>query len=230
MKANRILLGIILVALLLLFRHHTYYPAISPSITAVTAEEQQWHMVKDFKNKQDAAELLARTNASVMELLRYLKKKYHIDEPDDVIAAEGETHAKIKNAPGDLYNIVNNLLDNYNPEVFYETDPRNTNETSYTVDKGARMYICLRDKVDPNRLVDQSTLLFVMLHEASHIANYKSYGHGTDFWTIFKFILHEAEEAGIYKPINYAVHPVNYCGLIVQYSPLYDNSLPNLWS
>jgi hypothetical protein len=158
-----------------------------------------------------------------------LRKKYHIDEPDDVIAAEGDAHQRAIQLPNDLYQIIDHLLDNYNPDVFYENDPRYSTETSYTVNKGDSMYICLRRKDDPTKLVDENILFFAHLHESAHIANYRGWGHENDFWAVFKFLLHEAQLCGVYVPTNYAKAPVDFCGLKVNYSPLYDASVPSLW-
>lgn len=217
---NRSIIAFVLVAVLLIiyFSRGNY--------TNVKVNNRQWHVIGDFSNKRDAAQLLAKTNSIMIEFFRVLKKKYHIDEPDDIIAHD---YIELRKHPGDVYNIIDNLLDNYNPDVFYENDPRGTTETSYTINKGSAMYVCLRNKVDPRGLVDPSALLFVMLHEASHIANYNGWGHGPDFWATFKFILHEAALAGIYTPVDYATYPVEYCGLSINYNPLYDESLPNLW-
>jgi hypothetical protein len=224
---NRFLAAvIILIVLLIVYRWR------ASRLTKISAGGyRKWNVVADYDNAHEAAELLARVNSTMIEFMRYLEKKYHIDETDDVIDAEsrGDKHNRIKNAPNNIYNIVDNLLNNYNLDTMYENDPRFSSDTSYTLNKGASMHVCLRDKVDPTKLVDFDTLLFVMLHEASHIANYNGWGHDNQFWQTFKFILHEAVLAGIYKPVNYKTRPKNYCGLEIAYQPLHDGSLANLW-
>ena len=42
------------------------------------------------------------------------------------------------------------------------------------------------------------TLTFVAIHELSHVMSI-DIGHGDEFWTNFKFLLENAEDAGIYK-------------------------------
>lgn len=194
---------------------------------------RKWNVVGDYENSEDAARLLERTNRTIIGFLRGLKHKYHIDETDDIAAVHSgdrfSDHNRMVNAGADLYNIIDHLLDNYNPDVFFENDPRCTSDTSYTLDKGRAMYICLRNKDKPDTLVDESTLLFTMLHEISHIANYRGWGHGNDFWACFKFILHEAQLAGIYHPIDYTRYPTNFCGLVINWNPLLDDSVPKLW-
>lgn len=197
--------------------------------TTVDVAGRPYHVVADYSNRDAAAALLNRTNAHMLEFMRYLKRKYHVDEPDDVIAEEQFVHQRIVTAPNDVYNIVCHMLIGYDPDQFYENDPRYSKDTSYTVGKGAAMYVCLRDKAHPDQLVDENTLLFVMLHEASHIANYRGWGHIRAFWETFKFILHEAQTAGFYTPADYARRPVMYCGLLINYQPLFDDSVRNLW-
>lgn len=222
--------GIIIFTILIIIFHQTVRGIVSYfSLTPVVASNREWHVVGDFQNKKEAAELLSRVNARMIEFMRFLKKKYHIDEPDDLITQEGAEHAKIVNAPNDVYNIVDHLLDNYNPDNMRENDPRYSTDTSYTVNKGDAMYICLRRKDDPTKLVDENDLFFVLLHEAGHESNYNDFGHSTRFWQVFKFILHEAQLSGVYTPVDYAKAPINYCGLWVEYNPLFDDSLPNLW-
>jgi hypothetical protein len=162
----------------------------------------------------------------MINFLRYIKNKYHIDETADVIKGEGELHGGFSQ---DAFLIMDNILNNYNPETIYENDPRNlSGDTSYTVNKGDKMFVCVRNKDNPNKFVDYNTFVFVVLHEASHIGNYNGWGHDQRFWTVFKFILREAVNFGIYKPVNYDKYPVNYCGLEITYQPLYDKTLPDI--
>jgi hypothetical protein len=212
----------ILLVIILIFLYTT------PKRVNVTVDNRDWSVVESYDNHTKAAEVLSRVNARMMELLRFLKHKYHIDETDEQIEEEGATHAN-RIASDHAYTIIETLLTNYNPDVFYENDPSLSSDTSYTMNKGDAMYICLRDKKDPNLLVDEETVLFVMLHECAHIANYNGWGHKEDFWTTFKYLLHEAELAGIYVARNYSTDPVHYCGLDITYNPLLDRSLPNLW-
>lgn len=184
-----------------------------------------YNVIGSYENRQAAADLIGEAHARAIKFMRYLKRKYHIDETADQIEAEGVTH----NVPRDVYNMVDFLLDNYNPEAIRENDPKVSNETSYTINKGCEMYLCLRDKTNPARLVDINTLMFVLLHEQSHIANYNGWGHDNRFWEVFKFILHEAVLCDIYQSVDYERYPVVYCGLPIVYNPLNDPTLRNLW-
>ncbi len=221
------MIGYIILVILVLVMLYSRKPKLLP--VNIEGSHRKWNVVGKYENHEDAAKLLGQCHHNILIFMRNLRKKYHIDETDDVIAQEGPLHKYTIGAGGDTHNVVSALLDNYNPDVIYENDPAYGNDTSYTVNKGEKLCLCLRSKSDPSKLVDYNTLMFTILHEISHIANYAGWGHKTDFWTIMKFILHEAVLVGIYKPVDYGKYPVNFCGLDITYQPLYDKSLRNLW-
>ena len=190
------------------------------SLSPIMHKDRTWSVVNTYSNSNDAAKLLSDSHWSMIRFMDILRKKYHIDETNEIISAEGSAHIATE---GSTY--VNAMIDNYNPDTIYENDPARSSDTSYTVGKGAHTYFCLRNRQDPTRLVDSNTFMFVMLHECSHIANYKSMNHDKQFWTVFKFILAEAVNAGIYNAVDYARYPVDYCGLTINYQPLNDRNL-----
>lgn len=163
-----------------------------------------YKVLANFEDKEAAAKVLDQLNSSNIKLMAHLKKKY-------------------KNT--NMMSSVDFLLKNYNPEVIFEHLPNGINNTSYVVDKGTSIVYCLREKESgKNKIHDLHTLMFVNLHELSHIFN-KGWGHEKDFWRSFKFILTEAQEIGIHDPINYTAEPMVYCGLPVKYNPFYDKTL-----
>jgi len=126
-----------------------------------------------------------------------------------------------------LYNNIDNynefkeyiiqLKNNFNKErtIIYETDPK-SNLTSYSVNKGEELSICLKDKTNHN-LYDLNLLTYVAIHEMSHFAC-PEIGHGLLFQKIFnKFIL-IAIDIGLYIKEDYNNNPVNYCGLLLNSS------------
>ena len=70
-------------------------------------------------------------------------------------------------------------------------------------------------------IIDDNTLMYVALHEISHICS-KSIGHNDEFWSNFKFVIQEAKELGIYNPVNYKKNPARYCGMNITDNPYYD--------
>ena len=113
---------------------------------------------------------------------------------------------------------VHLLKENYNSNTLQEA-PKNSPHVSYSVNKGEKIAICLRNKTD-NKITDLNTIMFVTIHELGHIMCI-SKGHTPEFWSCMKFILEVAEELGLYKPINYKESPKKYCGMEINSSP-YD--------
>ena len=111
---------------------------------------------------------------------------------------------------------------NFNPGKIKEILP--TSEyTAYSENKGEQIALCLsnKSKNDSDNLIDKNTLMFVALHELSHLAT-KTIGHDDTFWKNFKFLLEESEKINIYKPINYKNNSTNYCGMEITDNPYYD--------
>jgi len=190
--------------------------------TRVGGADRNWVVAAGYDNTTDAASLLDRVHSRTIALMRVLKVKYHIDEPDD--AEADHSHTSID---PDKRKIVDSLLNDYNPDVLTEHIPLG-NETSFTKNKGEAMRLCLRDKNDPRKLIDEDTLMFVVLHEISHIAAYDTWGHTKRFWEVFKFILREAVAAGMYTPTDYSQRKVVYCGLTLTHNPLFDPSISDI--
>lgn len=223
---------ILVILILLIAWYYVCYTQIIPtandSQTPYPAPRRHWKVASGYDNNTEAADLMARVNSTMIEFMRTLKKKYHIDETDDIIYDPSHKHATPEQFPNDTYNIISNMLLNYNPDEFYENDPRFSKDTSYTVNKGKSMHLCLRNRDDPTKLISDNDVLFVLLHESAHIANYNDHGHTQRFWEVFKFILREAVESGIYVPDDYRIHPITYCGLYVDYQPLFDDTIRDL--
>lgn len=174
--------------------------------TLVRASDGNVYDVMRGPDQAEAAEILARVNADIIRFLRWLK---------NTAGRLPRSHQKIIVA----------ILRGYNFETVRETDPRNlSGDTSYTVRKGAALYLCLRRRDRPSEFVPYNVLMYVVLHEISHIGHYDGWGHIDEFWEVFLLILTLAVEFGIYRPTNYAAAPVVYCGLTVNYCPLFDSA------
>lgn len=166
---------------------------------------------------QRAADTLAALNARVVDLMRFLRGRY-------VRGPEGAARPARRGA-------VERLLARYNPGHLAENSPKDpTGDTSYTLDKGAVIAICLRER-DPHvrgdpathDIHDFRTLMFVTLHEMAHIA-VDDIDHPPRFWSAFKFLLEEAEDAGILDSPDFAARPRRYCGVKIDYNPRFDKN------
>jgi hypothetical protein len=165
-----------------------------------------------------AADTMAELNRRAVELMRHLRGKYLRGPGRGAFPAREEATRR--------------LLGLYNPDNLAENSPRDPEgDTSYTIDKGAILALCLREKgpggPDAHGLHDLETLAFVTLHELTHIA-VKVQDHPQAYWNAFKFVLQEAVEAGLLRGVDYARHPTVYCGMDIDYNPLFDASLPPL--
>lgn len=152
-------------------------------------------------------------------------REYWVQDRDDAIAA-ANTIAEIRkrlillsehlirtrpsNDP-----IVYRVKNNFDPNVIQERE-YHSQYTSYTENKGSRIVLCLRNG---DQLADINLLMFVALHEYSHIVC-DEYGHTPKFWQQFAEILEEAINIGIYQRQNYEKYPQEYCGVQVTSSPL----------
>lgn len=85
--------------------------------------------------------------------------------------------------------------------------------TSYSVNKGEKIVFCLRNPIDL-KLHDVNTIMYVALHEISHIAC-PEIGHTPLFIKIFSSIILEAIRLKIYKDVDYTEDPADYCGIFI---------------
>ena len=115
---------------------------------------------------------------------------------------------------------VARFVDRFAPDVFVENDMQSS-DTSYSENKGQKIVVCLRDKTNPPQypLVEQNTVMFVMLHEMAHLMT-ETVGHTQEFWNNFKRILNDAVQLGIWKQVNYAQTPTPYCGMTITDTPI----------
>ena len=84
--------------------------------------------------------------------------------------------------------------------------------------------MCLRQRDTQERLVQENIVVFVALHEMSHVGT-SSIGHTPEFWNHFAWLLQQAEATGVYEYTNFAAHPVEYCGVHITDSPKYKETV-----
>lgn len=178
------------------------------------------NVISDFDNKEDAMRLVMECNRRMLLLLAYLRRKYKIGATDSECARDCMQWMR---AHAEGREVVRHLLRDFNYEVIYEFQPApGAKSVAYSLDKGRKIMLCLREQANPRNIVDIDTLMFVVLHEAAHIANYEEWGHEEKFWSIFKYLLEEAAQLGVYAPVDYARAPKNYCGFHLNHNPLFD--------
>jgi len=167
------------------------------SLTQSTVDGQRY-LVRNLPDKQDAADRLARTRAKLITLMVFLQ----------------DNHPKTP--------MVAQILQNFDaePDRFSESAP-DASYTSYSVNKGEKVYMCLRQRNEREELVDENIITFVAIHEMAHIGT-SEIGHTPVFWNNFGWLLKRAEEAKIYQYTDFTAHPVEYCGIHITDQPTYD--------
>ena len=157
-----------------------------------------------------ATYLLHQVHDNASCLIDHLNKKY--GSTSNIRIREGLYRLT------DRYHI-NKLIENV-PNMF-------SSDTSYTINKGEIIAICLRHKNQINKFHDMNLITFVTVHELAHIFSV-GYGHDDNFWESFKFLLREAIICGIYEKEDYTNSPKHYCGMTITYQPLLDNTVQNI--
>lgn len=156
------------------------------------------YIVRNLPDRQEAADRLARCRGKMLRLMRELRAA-DADKP-----------------------LVAQILRNFDaaPSRFSESTP-DASYTSYSVNKGEKVYMCLRQRNEREELVDENIITFVALHEMAHIGTHEV-GHTPLFWNNFGWLLKRAEALDIYKYTDFRAHPVEYCGIHITDQPTYD--------
>ena len=159
----------------------------------VKASDGRSYKVQNLPDKQEAAEKMSRIRSNLLKIQRRCKEE--TEEP------------------------YVRLVSRFDPDVLEEND-LTADSTSYSENKGEKIVVCLRDKTqEPYPFVDENTVMFVLIHELSHLMT-DSIGHGPEFWTNMRKLLQDCIQLGIYRPVNYAKNPVKYCGMTISDTPL----------
>jgi len=192
---NELTTVIILIVLVLSFFLH-YESKYSELTYVVSTIDNKPYLVRNREDKLQAANLLATVRKNLDSIVEYLKNNNNNDSK------------------------VQRLIKKYKPEKISESMP-NTNYTSYSVNKGEKIVFCIRTKTKEQKLIKINTIMFVAIHELSHVMT-KSIGHTQEFWDNMRFLLKKAILLKIYKKQNYKKKPVPYCGTEITDSPLQD--------
>ena len=186
------LIIIILAIILAYLIWDTYYMGEVEYVKSEVDNEE--YLVRSLPDKDEAANLLANIKSKIRVLIKHLNNIF----PNDIR--------------------VLRLNKNYNEDKISE-GADNAKYTSYSVNKGEKIVLCLRSKNEQKSLVDLNTMMFVVLHEIAHIVT-KSVGHTEEFWNNFKWILEESVNIGIYESQDFNNKPVEYCGIEITDNPI----------
>ena len=193
MDINYLIGMLILVSFCLL--GYTHLEHLTNEVTYVKSNiDNNEYLVRNIKDKELAADMLAKMRMKLEEICKVMKKKYPDDES------------------------VIRMNEKFNSDNITEAG-KNNQYTSYSVNKGEKIVFCIRQKDEDESFVDENTMTFVSIHELAHIMT-KSIGHTTEFWDNFKRLLKEAIEHNLYTREDYSKSPKDYCGIKVSDSPI----------
>lgn len=153
------------------------------------------YCVRERSISKKVVALFANTAVKIKKLIKYLKEQEIDKKP------------------------IKRLIERYNPDKIIEILPT-SKYTAYSENKGEKIALCATTKRDGGDIIDENTLMFVVLHELAHIMTV-SVGHTKEFWDNFKQLIIYAEKVKIYKPVDYSKKTGHYCGTEILDSPYY---------
>lgn len=159
------------------------------------------YSVRNLPDRMMAADLLAQIRGKLISLVELVKNKYPNDER------------------------VQNLKERFSINIPIEENIPKGKVTSYTINKGDKMMLCLRQGGASDNgagsLMDLNTMTFVAIHELAHIASdtVDTHSHGEQFWNNMDFLVREAMNNGIYTYVDYSKMPQSYCGITISDTP-----------
>ena len=149
------------------------------------ASDGRRYVVRKLPDRERAAELLVGINDRLTRLVQHMVAKY----------------------PGDRD--VERMHANYNPDAMSEGGTE-VGYTSYSVNKGEKIVMCLRQP--DNSFVDENVLTYVAVHELGHLMT-DEVGHTPKFWANFRRLAADAIEIGVYARVDFGRTPEPYCGI-----------------
>lgn len=178
-----------------------------------------YFLKKDIENLTNKWSSLASKNYKVREKLPnsddtpniIAKLELFIDEFINYLDGNNPHDKRVKRLKDRLY------------DIRLEESKFEPGTSSYTINKGELISMCVRHKNEDKDFHDYQTLLFVVIHELAHVASI-SKGHNKEFLDNFKFLLKYAVESGKYHPVDYSKNPITYCGVKVTNNPYYNES------
>lgn len=158
------------------------------------------YLVRNNPDKQMAANTLGKIKQNFINLSKYLYQHINDKEFEDYKIYIDRLHKRV-------HDII--IVESTHDSIY----------TSYSINKGEQIVFCLRSRKLLNQIHDINLMMYVCLHEISHVAS-PSYepeynNHGPIFKKVFSFMLEQAEKINIYKKINFKEHPEEYCGLVI---------------
>lgn len=185
-------IAFVVLAVILVTLYVFYHVSVQKDRIYVKSKLNDVHyLVKNTENSQEVADTLATLCIRSKKLIKFVE--------DD------------KKFPKNVSNLAKR----------YTTLSENIDllATSYTINKGEEVAMCITARNAEEKIYDLNTLMFVCIHELAHIGC-ESVGHGQEFQEFFRFLLKKAVICGVYTYKDYSVSPQEYCGMTIANNPL----------
>ena len=199
---------LILATILVVYFTFTTINTYSEVVYVESDLDKKNYVIRRGKNKtpeylKESANVLSEINVRVTKLIQHMQRKYKDDTSKNYW--------------------IKHLVNNYQANILSEA-AIDSRYTTFTVDK-QDMHICLRSRDPSEKVYNINLLMYVVLHELAHLCNYDRYsypiqGHGAEFVNIFKTLVSEAVNIGIYEYTDYSRTPQEYCGIMINTSVL----------
>lgn len=168
------------------------------NITYIKSDiDDQYYLVRNEGSKVEAANFLAILRKDLISFCIFIKENN-------------------KDVSEEKKNSINRFFRRLDPDNIIEA-PNDDENTSYCINKGEEIAICLRSKTDDTKFHEKNTIIYVILHELAHVMSI-SIGHNDEFMENFRFLLKNAIKHGIWKRVDYCKRGkgAKYCGIEIR--------------
>jgi hypothetical protein len=183
---------IVILIFVIIFNSYNKYLQNSDLLIIEGIDGNNYYVRENF-DKDKAAETLFKLRQNLKNLIIFIENNSEND----------------KEFP--IYKENINLIKNKIDTVIIKETPETSSYTSYSVNKGEELFLCIRSK-NTNKIHDINDLLYVAIHEIAHIGC-PEIGHTNLFFKINLYLLKKAVEFNLYKKENYNTNPREYCGI-----------------
>jgi hypothetical protein len=182
----------IILIFVIVFNCYNYYLE-NADINIIKGKDGINYYVRNNNDKSKAVGILCELRQKIKKLIKFIEKNDSNDEEYKIYKEN--------------INLIKNKID----IVKFKETPKTSNYTSYSVNKGEELFLCIRSK-KTNEIHSINDLLYVAIHEIAHIGC-PEIGHTNLFFKINLYLLKKAVEFNLYKYDNYNNNPKEYCGI-----------------
>lgn len=181
---------IILLSIIIIYKYCNTYDVVY--VECFNDLNHKKYLVRDLPDKEEAIKMLSLIESTLKKLVNRLLNDESVKENIDMF--------------GYIQRISEKMDD-----VEIQESTADSKYTSYTVNKGELLVLCIRSK-ETSEIHNFNDLLYVAIHEIAHIGC-PEVGHTDLFFEINTFLIDKAIEYNIYKYTDYSLNNVEYCGM-----------------